>query len=82
MRARFGGAKRVVMGERMKARCERRVPLSKRALAIVKQLSDVGSSEFVIPWPEAGQAAAASNYRLKNSRTSPNVTVLGATPSK
>src|SRR5271166_1264018 len=41
--------------ERMKARREHRVALSKRALAIVKQLSDAPSSQFVFPGQKPGK---------------------------
>lgn len=43
-----------IPAERMKARREHRVALSKRALAIVKQLSKARSSEFVFPGQKRG----------------------------
>jgi integrase len=44
-----------IPAERMKARREHRVALSKRALAIVKQLSAARSSEFVFPGQKPGK---------------------------
>ena len=44
-----------IPAERMKARREHRVALSKRALAIVKELSTAPSSEFVFPGQKAGK---------------------------
>ena len=44
-----------IPAERMKARREHRVALSKRALAIVKQLSDAPSSQFVFPGQKPGK---------------------------
>ena len=44
-----------IPAERMKARSEHRVALSKRALAIVKELSAARSSEFVFPGHKPGK---------------------------
>ena len=44
-----------IPAERMKARREHRMALSKRALAIVKELSTVRSSEFVFPGQKPGK---------------------------
>lgn len=44
-----------IPAERMKARREHRVALSKRALAIVKELSAARSSEFVFPGQKPGK---------------------------
>ncbi|HZZ23634.1 MAG TPA: integrase arm-type DNA-binding domain-containing protein [Roseiarcus sp.] len=44
-----------IPAERMKARREHRVALSKRALAIVKELSMARSTEFVFPGQKAGK---------------------------
>ena len=44
-----------IPAERMKARREHRVALSKRALAIVKELSAAQSSEFVFPGQRPGK---------------------------
>jgi integrase len=44
-----------IPAERMKARKEHRVALSKRALAIVKELSAARSSEFVFPGQKSGK---------------------------
>ena len=44
-----------IPAERMKARREHRVALSKRALAIVKELSTARSSEFVFPGQKPGK---------------------------
>jgi integrase len=45
----------IIPAERMKARREHRVPLSKRALAIVKELSAARTSEFVFPGQRPGK---------------------------
>jgi integrase len=44
-----------IPAERMKTRSEHRVPLSKRALEIVKELSTARSSEFVFPGQKPGK---------------------------
>ena len=44
-----------IPAERMKARREHRVPLSKRALAIVKELFEARTSEFVFPGQRPGK---------------------------
>ena len=46
-----------IPAERMKARREHRVPLSRRALAIVEQLSTAKTSNYVFPGQKAGQSA-------------------------
>ena len=49
------GGRWTVPAERMKARKEHRVALSKRALAIVKELSASRSSDFVFPGQKPGK---------------------------
>lgn len=67
----------IVPKERMKSHREHRVPLSPRAVAILKQLSEVRHSPFIFPGRRAGRAASNMMMAMALRTMAPEYTVHG-----
>lgn len=66
-----------IPAERMKAAKEHRVPLSDRALAIVKRLHDLRVSDYVFPGQKKDQPLSSSAMEMLLRRLEVDVTVHG-----
>lgn len=66
-----------IPGNRMKAGREHRVPLSRRALAIVKSLGEAKTSEFVFPGIKIGKPLSSMALDMVLRRMKIDVTVHG-----
>ncbi|MGE3975106.1 MAG: tyrosine-type recombinase/integrase [Bdellovibrionales bacterium] len=67
----------VIPASRMKARREHRVPLSKRALEILRSIKEYSESEFVFPGRHNSQLSSNAFLALLKKRLEVNVTAHG-----
>jgi integrase len=66
-----------VPAERMKGRKEHRVPLSTRAMAILREMEEVRLSEFVFPSVKQGRPLSDMGIRALVSELAPGITRHG-----
>ena len=67
----------IVPAERMKAGREHRVPLSPRAMAIIAEMAELGTTGFVFPGPKPDTALSSMAMAMLLRRMKVEVTVHG-----